>query len=88
MYEGGVPGNFSYISRPPPSLKRVFLYDFFCKIKRLPEEVGGGPHTFSVFGFKSLFRKRWGGGFKYFLLLPNDSAAFLRKLNATNLKAS
>jgi len=61
---------------------------FFCKIKRLPEEVGGGPHTFSVFGFKSLFRKRWGGGFKYFLLLPNNSAAFLGKLNATNLKAS
>ena len=27
--KGGVPGNFSYISRPPPSLKRVFLYDFF-----------------------------------------------------------
>ena len=26
--------------------------------------------------------------FKYFLLLPNDSASFLRKLNATNFKAS
>ena len=26
--------------------------------------------------------------FKYFLLLPNDSAPFLRKLNATNFKAS
>ena len=25
---------------------------------------------------------------KYFLLLPNDSASFLRKLNATNFKAS
>ena len=26
--------------------------------------------------------------FKYFLLLPNDSASFLRNLNATNFKAS
>ena len=26
--------------------------------------------------------------FKYFLLLPNDSASFLRKLNVTNFKAS
>ena len=26
--------------------------------------------------------------FKYFLLFPNDSASFLRKLNATNFKAS
>ena len=26
--------------------------------------------------------------FKYFLLLPDDSASFLRKLNATNFKAS
>ena len=34
---------------PPPTLKREFLYDFFfCKIKRLPKEVGGGPHTFLV----------------------------------------
>ena len=28
------------------------------KLKRLPKEVGGAPHIFSVFGFKSLFRKR------------------------------
>jgi hypothetical protein len=26
--------------------------------------------------------------FKYFLLFPNDFASFLRKLNATNFKAS
>ena len=30
MYEeGGVLGNFSYISRAPPTLKRVFLYELF-----------------------------------------------------------
>ena len=35
MYEeGGVPGNFSYISRPPPTLKRVFLYELlFVKLR-------------------------------------------------------
>ena len=35
----------------PPPLKRVFIvWTFWGKIKRLPKEVGGAPHTFSVFG--------------------------------------
>ena len=34
MYEeGGVLVNFSYISRAAPTLKRVFLYDFFLGVK-------------------------------------------------------
>ena len=48
---------------PPPSETGIIVLTLFGKIKRLPKEVGGAPHTFSVFGFKSLFRKRWGGGF-------------------------
>ena len=48
---------------PPPSETGITVWTCFCKIKRLPKEMGGAPHTFSVFGFKSLFRKRWGGGF-------------------------
>ena len=74
MYgEGGEAGICSYISTPPPPLKRVLLYEpFFGKIKRLPKEVGDVPHTFSVFGFKSLFRKRWGGGFIHWFCKAMD----------------
>ena len=56
--ERGGAGNFS-------SETGIIVLTFFGKIKRLPKEVGGAPHTFSVFGFKRLFRKRWGGGFIY-----------------------
>ena len=74
MYEeGGVPGNFSYISRAPPTLKRAFVYElFFVKLRDYLERWGGGPHTFSVFGFKSLFRKRWGGGFIHWFCKAMD----------------
>ena len=48
------------------------VWTFFGKIKRLPKEVGGAPHTFSVFGFKSLFRKRWGGGFIHWFFKAMD----------------
>ena len=34
MYEeGGVLGNFSYISRAPPTLKRAFVYELFFWVK-------------------------------------------------------
>jgi hypothetical protein len=54
--ERGGAGNFS-------SETGIIVLTFFGKIKRLPKEVGGAPHTFSVFGFKTLFRKRWWVGF-------------------------
>ena len=62
MYTEGEGGRAFFIHfQPPLPLKQHLLYDFFRKIKRLPKEVGGRPNIFSVFGFKSLFRKRWGG---------------------------
>ena len=75
MYiEGGEPGILIHFQGPPPPLKRVFfVWTSFCKIKRLPKEVGSVPHTFSVFGFKSLFRKRWGGGFHTLILQGHGS---------------
>ena len=34
--------------------------------------MGGGLHTFSVFGFKSLFTKRWGSGFIHWFCKAMD----------------
>ena len=70
---GGGSREFSYISRAPPTSETgIFVWTSFCKIKRLPKEVGSVPHTFSVFGFKSLFRKRWGGGFIHWFCKAMD----------------
>ena len=74
MYEegGGTREFFIHFQGPPPLWNGYFCMNFVCKIKRLPREVGGGPHTFSVFGFKSLFRKRWGGGFIHWFCKAMD----------------
>ena len=74
MYEegGGTREFFIHFQAPPHSETGIFVWTFVCKIERLPKEVGGGPHTFSVFGFKSLLRKRWGGGFIHWFCKAMD----------------
>ena len=59
MYgEGGGRQGIFHTFLPPSETGIIVLTFFGSKLKRLPKEVGGAPHTFSVFGFKSLFRKR------------------------------
>ena len=73
MYGEGGGGREFFIHFPPLPLTRVFIVlTFLGKIKRLPTEVGGALHTFSVFGFKSLFRKRWGEGFIHWFCKAMD----------------
>ena len=61
MERGG--GREFFIHFHPPSETGIFVWTFFVKLRNYLKRWGGAPHTFSAFGFKSLFRKRWGGGF-------------------------